>query len=1123
MKMSLHKKVVFSIVLLLFFAFSPEISCGAAPTFDELTDGMKLEVLEDSNFVYIVNATDSDIPSDYPLIFSDDSETKLPIFSMTAFNDSDNNRRAIIDFTPSESDVLDSNKNISNYHISIIVKDQTFATSVVDILFNITNVNDPPSVTSFTPSSTTPSVQENSTLTFSFDNTTADPDLVHPGADYLNNTWYLNNTFASYNVSWSYAPGFCDEGIKNVTLVVNDSYKNTTSISWIVDVTNKNRPPVNNATIQNLTWSEGSNLTNNLTLEGYFNDSDRGECSGSNKDSLTYGYISYGVTNSVNSSKSVNVSINATTGNVSFYVEDDWYGVEIIAFYANDSYDITYSNNITLNVTNINDGPILQEISNQALKIGSLFTLSISAFDADNDTLYFYANSTVINISLATGIINFTPSEDHMGNYTVNITVNDSWVIDSQLVNFIISNDTPPVFSGSISNITWRSSSNLTNNLTLSDYFSDADGDNLTYGAIGNSSILIVINQTTSSVSFYPAAGWSGIEYIKFFATDGYFTAYSNNITLNATPNNPPQIHNIYPYGDGTSNLTIYDWVNPALYPDGTSIYIYENTNVEFKQNSSDADGDNLTYQWILNGTLLNTTQNITYYFNFTSAGIKNLTLSVSDGFNTTTFYWSINITNLNRPVIFGTKTYTSYDDFLGGTLNNTNITAQSGNVTLRMVDGFYVNGTYTSPSIDTGADADKINFTNITWSRYLQDGANITLKTRTASTSAGLSSAEWSALYTNSSVSPVNSTGNQYIQFMAMLSTKDNTKTPVLESVDIYYEITTPALLEDYIYENWIDLDDYFQEIDSDDNLTFHHTSVSNINMSIDSNTHVVRLSFTPDWYGTENFRFYANDSHSLTYSNNITIIVSDAEDEAPTTTIINVGGGGGGGVSRVTKTKTTTEYEFPRLLVPGPVSLISVNKVKVPITVENNIQESLKNIYLSAESTEEGVSFEFDTSYISEIGKGDKKTINLFVTSFDKELPYTITVNAKVTAPSLNDSIIIQINPLENITTKVKMVMDMLKANPECFELNELVVNAKKAINNKEYEKADKMLEEVLRSCRFILAKKEEAKKEKPSPWLNAWPWFTMGIILIASIWSFYFIKAKKLKIFKKWKRRE
>ena len=63
-------------------------------------------------------------------------------------------------------------------------------------------------------------------------------------------------------------------------------------------------------------------------------------------------------------------------------------------------------------------------------------------------------------------------------------------------------------------------------------HFYDIDNDNLSYNVTGNSSVRIIINQTTKNVTLTPTSNWYGTETIYFTATDGQYTADSNNIIL---------------------------------------------------------------------------------------------------------------------------------------------------------------------------------------------------------------------------------------------------------------------------------------------------------------------------------------------------------------------------------------------------------------------------------------------------------------------------------------------------------------------------------------------------------------------------------------------------------------
>jgi len=98
----------------------------------------------------------------------------------------------------------------------------------------------------------------------------------------------------------------------------------------------ENDPPVHNVTIPNQAWNEGSSKNNAFNLDNYFYD---------NQDNLSYGYVN-----------NSNIVISISAGNVvSFSQPSTWFGSEIVRFYANDSYIVTYSNSVSLTVNEVED------------------------------------------------------------------------------------------------------------------------------------------------------------------------------------------------------------------------------------------------------------------------------------------------------------------------------------------------------------------------------------------------------------------------------------------------------------------------------------------------------------------------------------------------------------------------------------------------------------------------------------------------------------------------------------------------------------------------------------------------------------------------------------------------
>jgi hypothetical protein len=89
----------------------------------------------------------------------------------------------------------------------------------------------------------------------------------------------------------------------------------------------------------------------------------------------------------------------------------------------------------------------------------------------------------------------------------------------------------------------------------------------------------------------------------------------------------------------------------------------------------------------------------------------------------------------------------------------------------------------------------------------------------------------------------------------------------------------------------------------------------------------------------------------------------------------------------------------------------------------------------------------------------------------------------------PEFKDSAKIIMTTLEQgelnktqLNTKITFTRDLLLANPECLELNEMLTDAQREINKSNFKKANELIEETIRYCRYMLASKE-SMQEKPS----------------------------------------
>lgn len=149
-------------------------------------------------------------------------------------------------------------------------------------------------------------------------------------------------------------------------------------------VTANNRAPSFTGNFLNITFPEDTNHT--LNLSGNFSDLDA--------QNLTFGYSDL---------ENISIVINQSSGVATLIPPSNFNGLRYAKFFANDSQNITYSNNITINITPVNDAPVLLNavLNNTDFlnrKNGSLvIELNFTDIDLDlmqgNET-FWYINGT---------------------------------------------------------------------------------------------------------------------------------------------------------------------------------------------------------------------------------------------------------------------------------------------------------------------------------------------------------------------------------------------------------------------------------------------------------------------------------------------------------------------------------------------------------------------------------------------------------------------------------------------------------------------------------------------------------------------------------------------------------
>jgi hypothetical protein len=144
----------------------------------------------------------------------------------------------------------------------------------------------------------------------------------------------------------------------------------------------------------------------------------------------------------------VNVSLNGTVLGARSLVTN-WTGRTYVVIEASDHNGLTVrSNRFIVLVENVNDAPIITSTPPASVEVGRNLTYNVSAFDGDNDVLYYTVetdSSDVMTITRNTGILTWKATPPV--NRTINVTINVSDLRTTATQKFslrVTSNNTAP-------------------------------------------------------------------------------------------------------------------------------------------------------------------------------------------------------------------------------------------------------------------------------------------------------------------------------------------------------------------------------------------------------------------------------------------------------------------------------------------------------------------------------------------------------------------------------------------------------------------------------------------------------------------------------------------------------
>ena len=252
-------------------------------------------------------------------------------------------------------------------------------------------------------------------------------------------------------------------------------------------------------------------------------------------------------------------------------------GTATITIDARDPDGLTAKQEVSVTVTPKNRAPVVDSsIPDETLTVGGSvgevdFSLHFS--DPDGDTLTYGAASTdtaIATVSVSDSLLTITPVA--AGTVTVATTATDTENVSTpQSFSVTVNPPNQPPTATTIPSQTIKNGQTATVN--LGSYFTDPDGDTLTYTATASDTSIITVSLSSATLTITTVAeGTAGID-VKATDPGGQFSGQTVNVSVTSSNNAPV-----------------------AIQIPNKTVYVNQNFTVALGSYFTDADSDPMTY-----------------------------------------------------------------------------------------------------------------------------------------------------------------------------------------------------------------------------------------------------------------------------------------------------------------------------------------------------------------------------------------------------------------------------------------------------------------------------------------------------------------------------------------------
>ncbi len=191
----------------------------------------------------------------------------------------------------------------------------------------------------------------------------------------------------------------------------SDPDNNENASSSIRNLTIDTAPVWNASSNYTITINEDQTNATPINLSDYAFDADA-------NDTLTFSVYSENTS-----------QVDCSIENVSllyFHPASNWNGVAVCGVKVSDGV-ASNKTNVTVNVTPVEDPPVIESISDKTVNVKSKFTLQVHAYDPDNDPLTYSLSTKPGNMTISsTGLIEWWTTSSDRGSHTVVVNVSDN-------------------------------------------------------------------------------------------------------------------------------------------------------------------------------------------------------------------------------------------------------------------------------------------------------------------------------------------------------------------------------------------------------------------------------------------------------------------------------------------------------------------------------------------------------------------------------------------------------------------------------------------------------------------------------------------------------------------------